>query len=111
MDNDSVAFPDEHRFDDRSLRADDDGHDFERFVLQCLEVELDQAHLLRRLARSNDGSIDLLREAAGAATVVECKFIGRSSTSRATRPWREVAEKLLTHLPALAEDPARSATG
>ena len=111
MDNDSVAFPDEHRFDDRYLRADDDGHDFERFVLQCLEVDLDQARLLRRLARSNDGSIDLLREADGAATVVECKFIGRSSTSHATRRWREVAEKLRTHLPALAEDPARSATG
>jgi hypothetical protein len=89
-----IAFPEERRFDDRELRSEDDGRDFECFVYEALSLLIDADTLRPGFGRGRDGAIDHMVEGAGQRTIVECKFIGRHATSSPQARWAEVRRHL-----------------
>jgi hypothetical protein len=80
------------------------GKAFEEFACQVLRADYPALRLFP--SRGKDGAIDLIETAAGARTVVECKFIGKDGLAEAQRRWREVADKLAAHL-AAPDGPAK----
>jgi hypothetical protein len=101
-----VAFPEGRRFDDRQLRGEDDGRDFEAFVYEALWQSVDTFR--PGFGRGVDGAIDHLIEGVGNRTVVECKFIGRDVAGKnpPLGRWGEVRKHLNDNLPKLAiKDP------
>ena len=104
MSNFDIAFPEGRRFDDRRLRSEDDGRDFEAFVYEALSLSVDLGTLRPGFGRGIDGAIDHLIEGAGNRTVVECKFIGRDVTGKdpPLGRWSEVRKHLNDNLPKLA---------
>ncbi len=97
-----VAFPAGRRFDDRQLRIEDDGRDFESFVYEAFSLLMDADTLRPGFGRGRDGAIDHVVEGAEIRTVVECKFIGRHATSAPLDRWAEVRRRLSENLPKLA---------
>jgi hypothetical protein len=97
-----IAFPDDRRFDDRQLRVEDDGSDFESFVYESLSLLVDPHTLRPGFGRGRDGAIDHMVEGVGQRTVIECKFIGRDATSTPQGRWSEVRRHLNDNLPKLA---------
>lgn len=81
---------------------DDNGYDFERFVLEALSGDDARCGLVRRLGRGRDGAIDMVSENDGETTIVECKYVGDQSYKTARARWREVQARLSEHLPKLA---------
>jgi hypothetical protein len=101
-----IAFPEGRRFDDRLLRSSDDGRDFEGFVYEALSLQVDGDKLRPGFGRGRDGAIDHMVENADERTVVECKFIGRTTGSTPRARWAEVRRHLTDNLPGLAaKDP------
>jgi hypothetical protein len=104
-----VAFPEGRRFDDRQLRGDDNGRDFEAFVYEALSLLAAPGTFRPGFGRGIDGAIDHLIEGPESRTVVECKFIGRDVTGKdpPLGRWGEVRRHLKDNLPKLAtKDPA-----
>jgi hypothetical protein len=97
-----IAFPEERRFDDRRLRSEDAGRDFERFVYEALSLLIDADTLRPGFGPGRDGAIDHMVDDAGQRTVVECKFIGRNAGSSPQARWGEVRRHLNDNLPDLA---------
>ncbi|MGB9485471.1 MAG: hypothetical protein WCD04_05070, partial [Terriglobia bacterium] len=79
-----------------SLCTDDIGSSFQNFVHGLLEPEF--PGLVRFPAGGKDGCIDLVQDLAGDRLVIECKHIGNGGFAEARKRWREVADKLETHL-------------
>lgn len=105
----NVAFPEGRRFDDRKLRGEDDGRDFEAFVYEALSLSANHDTFRPGFGRGVDGAIDHLIEGLGNRTVVECKFIGRDVIGKnpSLGRWGEVRKHLNDNLPKLAtKDPA-----
>jgi hypothetical protein len=98
----SITFPSERRFDDRHLRPEDDGRDFESFVYEALSLLIDSDTLRPGFGRGRDGAIDHTIEDCGGRTVVECKFIGKTATGGPQARWAEVRRHLNENLPRLA---------
>lgn len=97
-----VAFPEGRRFDDRQLRSEDDGRDFESFVYEALSLLVDVETLRPGFGRGRDGAIDHMIEGTQDRTVIECKFIGRTTDGTPRDRWGEVRRNLNEHLPRLA---------
>ena len=92
-----------HHFDGRELRAIDDGSDFETFVYETLAISGDHTSRLKPAhGRGRDGAIDLLDDTTAERCVIECKFIGRDSTSNGRHRWTDIYGKLNTNLKQLA---------
>ena len=101
-----ILFPEGRRFDDRQLRIEDDGRDFEFFVCESLSLLVDPNTLCPGFGRGRDGAIDHMVEGTGCRTVIECKFIGRHATNTPQDRWGEVRRHLNDNLPKLAaKDP------
>src|ERR1019366_1625078 len=83
MDQFSITFPDDRRFDDRLLRSEDDGADFETFVFEIFAVADADGVLSPLLARGRDGAIDLMSDGVTRRCVVEAKFIGKDTADTA----------------------------
>ena len=96
--------PSDMLFDDRHDAADD-GADFERFIYEIFDDGLPGGALKPGRGRGRDGAIDLLHDAEGARTIVECKFIGRHATDEPLRRWKQVRNHLADNLPQLADKP------
>src|SRR4051812_14374425 len=96
-----IAFPERKRFDDRQLRSEDAGRDFESFVYEALSLLVDADTLRPGFGRGRDGAIDHMVEGAEIRTVVECKFIGRHAASIPHDRWVEVRHRLRENLPRL----------
>ena len=90
------------RFDDRILRIEDDGRDFEQFVAEYLRLKHGE-DLVRGLARGADGAIDLINAVGPIRDVVECKFISVNATDSPAKRWGEVRVRLKKNLRAAAE--------
>lgn len=97
-----LAFPNDRRFDDRQLRIEDDGRDFESFVYEALSLQVGAHGLRPGFGRGRDGAIDHLIESGDELTVVECKFIGKDTSSGPLARWAEVRRHLNDNLPRLA---------
>jgi hypothetical protein len=78
------------------LCTDDVGSSFQNFVHELLEPE--SPGLVRFPAGGKDGCIDLVQDLPGDRLVIECKYIGGGGFPEARKRWREVADKLATHL-------------
>ena len=88
-----------HHFDDRELRLVDNGSDFETFVYETLAIAGDQTSRLKPAhGRGRDGAIDLLDDTTAERCVIECKFIGRDSTSDGRHRWTDVYRNLNSNL-------------
>ena len=79
-----------------SLCTDDVGSSFQNFVHELLEPEF--PGLVRFPAGGKDGCIDLVQDLPSDRLVIECKHIGDGGFAEARKRWREVADKLETHL-------------
>jgi len=79
-----------------ALCTGDVGGSFQNFVHELLEPEF--AGLVRFPAGGKDGCIDLVQDLPGDRLVMECKHIGDGGFAEAQRRWRDVADKLETHL-------------
>jgi hypothetical protein len=97
-------------FQDRALRIESDGADFEQFVFETFRVAKEEAGFSKQLARGRDGAIDLLDRftEAGASTIAECKYIGSGGAAEATARWNPVGQRLKKYLPELHADPRKS---
>src|SRR5665213_887472 len=104
----SISFPDDRRFDDRALRTNDDGNDFEDFVFEVFDSIGPKGALIPRLARGRDGAIDLLDDRGPSRGIVESKFIGRQATDSPADRWQAVYRNLCRNLPPLLALPAGS---
>ena len=81
---------------DSSLCTADVGSSFQNLVHELLEPEF--PGLVRFPAGGKDGCVDLVQDLRGDRLVIECKHIGDGGFAEAQRRWREVADKLGTHL-------------
>ena len=79
-----------------ALCTDDIGGSFQNFVHELLEPEF--AGLVRFPSGGKDGCIDLVQDLPGDRLVIECKYIGDGGFAEVQRRWRDVADKLETHL-------------
>ncbi|MCW3846773.1 hypothetical protein OF829_05940 [Sphingomonas sp. LB-2] len=99
-------------FEERLLKSDGDGDDFQRFVWEILSAGhfsefRGQRYLRPHFRRGKDGAIDHAARGTDDCIVVESKFCAQTRTDGPKREWRKVASILRDNWRKLTSAPER----